>query len=322
MKKLLFLAWTLAISIWADDLMIIRGGREIRGRILEETPNHISFYTDYGKKIQVHKSRISVITRKGAVLAVNPAVGTLVGIKAESDIAKDLPKSGKGNHKTPQASIPENTAPQTRAAIEPVTENSKTDVNPSREVASTVVSENIPGSLMGFRVGPVLGMTQSKASSGTPTSNRIGAEAGVSVEMPFLAGLFLQPELLLSQAGYKTDSATVKFNYIKVPILLKYHHPLNEQFSVAGFVGPYLGFRTEAKSEEITETTDIKSTTKSTLMGLDFGLGSEYALSPKLGIFLNLRYSLQVNNLDTTIGSTTATRLRQLSFLSGVLFNL
>jgi opacity protein-like surface antigen len=309
MKKLLFVTLiTLASSLIANDLLVVRGGREIHGRVLEENQTHVTFYTDYGKKIQIHKSRISVIVRNGEVLTVNPPVGNIVGIKVESDISPEQSNSTR---------VPSNTSET--MSNEPVTyaPNQK-----SRNIASGVVSEHISEEPWNIKAGVILGLTQSKASGEKNTTNRSGAEGGVVAEIPFLGALHLQSELLLSQAGYQDGDTVFKYNYVKIPVLLKYRHSLNDRFSVIGMAGPSLGFRTDAKSELAGVSTDMKSTTKSTIAGWDMGLGAEYTLSSKISLFANARYSMQLNNLDTTIGATTATKLRQLSFLTGFLFSI
>jgi hypothetical protein len=309
MKKLFFLAlFTLTSSLIANDLLVVRGGREIHGRVLEENQTHVTFYTDYGKKIQIHKSRISVIVRNGEVLTVNPAVGNIVGIKVESDVSPEQSNSSR---------VPSN-APEIMPN-EPVT---YAPSQKSRNIASSVISEHISDAPMGLKVGVTVGLTQSKASSEKNTQNRSGAEGGVVAEIPFLGSIHLQSELLLSQAGYTDGDTTFKYNYVKLPVLLKYRHQLNDRFSWVGMAGPSLGFRTDAKSEVGGISTDVKSTTKSTIAGFDMGLGAEYTFSNKIGFFANARYSMQLNNLDTTIGATTATKLRQLSFLTGFLFSI
>ncbi len=141
-------------------------------------------------------------------------------------------------------------------------------------------------------------------------------------EFPFLAETYLQSELLLSQLGYRNGDTVYKYNFVKIPILIKYRHLLNESFSLVGMAGPSLGFRSESKSELAGVSTDLKSTTKSTIIGADLGCGTEYLFSPNLEFFFNVRYSMQLNNLDTTIGATTSVKLRQFSFLTGFLFAL
>ncbi|NBX69276.1 MAG: PorT family protein [Proteobacteria bacterium] len=313
MKKLLSLSLFLMVSVAvAGDLLIIRGGREIRGRFLEESPTHLTFYTDYGKKIQVHKSRISVLLRNGEVLAVNPVVGNTLGIKTDNEVGKNQTAST-----TPPKLEEKN------RTFEPVTQNGKgaSEIS-TRETASAVTSENIPSEEVGLKVGATLGMTSSNASAGVSTQSRTGAEGGVVAELPFLGRTSLQPELLLSQSGYKSDGTVYRYSFVRIPVLIKYRYSIDDSFSLVGMAGPSLGFRSEAKSELAGVSTDLKATTKSTILGADLGLGGEYSFSAALRAFLNVRYSMQVNNLDTTVGATTAVRLRQWSFLTGFLFTL
>lgn len=313
MKNLLTLALLFVVSgVFAGDLLVIRGGREIRGRFLEENTTHLTFYTDYGKKIQVHKSRISVLLRNGEVLAVNPVVGNVLGIKPDNEVVK--------NH---AATSNTHTAEPKTHSFEPVTKNeTTTGENNKRETASAVTSESIPAEEMGLKVGVALGLISSNASAGTSTQSRIGAEGGVVTEVPFLGSTFLGPELLLSQSGYKSEGTVYKYSFVRVPVLIKYRYSIDDSFNLVGMAGPSLGFRSEAKSEVGSVTTDLKSTTKSTILGADFGVGSEYSFSPSLRTFLNIRYSMQLNNLDTTVGATSAVRLRQWSFLTGFFFAL
>jgi len=314
MKSFLSLVMLAFVSCgFASELLVIKGGREIHGRFLEESKTHITFYTDYGKKIQIHKSRISVLMRNGEVLALSPVVGAMVGIKPDNELGKTQAKSNV---------VP--TLEETNKTIEPVTQNSpNSQTEPSREVASSVTTESVSSHEVGLKMGVAVGLIQSRASTGTPTQSRTGAEGGVIAELPFLAGTYLQPELLLSQSGYKDGDTVYKYSFVKVPLFIKYRHQLNDRFNLTAMMGPSLGFRSEAtKSELGGSPTDLKSITKSTVVGVDMGAGAEYQYLPSLGIFLNLRYSNQLNNLDTTVGATDPVKLRQLSFLAGFLFAL
>lgn len=126
-----------------------------------------------------------------------------------------------------------------------------------------------------------------------------GFNAGMFVEIPLTDKLALQPEVLYSAQGSKSEGpldiegdiydvkATMKINYINVPVMLKYK--VAEKFSLEG--GPYVGFLTSAKMKvEVagfgSATEDIKEMVKST----DFGvaLGMNYDFSDV--VFANLRY--------------------------------
>jgi Outer membrane protein beta-barrel domain len=311
MKQLLVVSLAFAFSLTgvADDLMIIKGGREIHGRLMEENPTHIFFYTDYGKKIQVHKSRISVILRNGEVMTVNPVVGSATGMKIDPEVMQD---SGP---------------PHQTETQEPITSNGEIANQSERGVASNLVAQATPEKSSKVRVGVTLGLTESGSSAQGETGSRAGAEAGVIGEfpMPFipLPDLFFQSGLLLSQAGYAMGDTTIKYNYLKVPLLGKYKYFLSDRLALVGMMGPSLGYRAQATSESSSGVvTDIKSTTKTLIYGWDLSAGAEYVYSKKLAFFFNLQYGMQLNNLDTTIGATTAIKLHQLGVLTGFLFTI
>ena len=123
----------------------------------------------------------------------------------------------------------------------------------------------------------------------------IGFNAGFFVEIPVADKLIFQPEILYSAQGSKSDGiidgynvdATLKFNYINVPLMFKYQ--VANKFSLEA--GPYIGFLTSAKLKFDVEglgsdTVDMKDDVKSTDFGI--GVGMNYEFSDV--IFANARY--------------------------------
>ena len=123
----------------------------------------------------------------------------------------------------------------------------------------------------------------------------IGFNAGFFVEIPVADKLIFQPEILYSAQGLKSDGiidgynvdATLKFNYINVPLMFKYQ--VANKFSLEA--GPYIGFLTSAKLKFDVEglgsdTVDMKDDVKSTDFGI--GVGMNYEFSDV--IFANARY--------------------------------
>ena len=123
----------------------------------------------------------------------------------------------------------------------------------------------------------------------------IGFNAGFFVEIPVTDKLIFQPEILYSAQGSKSDGiidgynvdATLKFNYINVPLMFKYQ--VANKFSLEA--GPYIGFLTSAKLKFDVEglgsdTVDMKDDVKSTDFGI--GVGMNYEFSDV--IFANARY--------------------------------
>lgn len=123
----------------------------------------------------------------------------------------------------------------------------------------------------------------------------IGFSAGFFIEIPVTDKLVFQPEILYSAQGSKSEGiidgynvdATLKFNYINVPLMFKYQ--VANKFSLEA--GPYIGFLTSAKLKFDVEglgsdTVDMKDDVKSTDFGI--GVGMNYEFSDV--IFANARY--------------------------------
>lgn len=126
-------------------------------------------------------------------------------------------------------------------------------------------------------------------------NNYVGFNAGFFVEIPVTDKLIFQPEILYSAQGSKSEGivdgynvdATLKFNYINLPLMFKYQ--VANKFSLEA--GPYIGFLTSAKLKFDVEglgsdTVDMKDDVKSTDFGI--GVGMNYEFSDV--IFANARY--------------------------------
>ena len=135
----------------------------------------------------------------------------------------------------------------------------------------------------------------------------VGFNAGFFVEIPVTDKLIFQPEILYSAQGSKSEGiidgynvdATLKFNYINIPLMFKYQ--VADKFSLEA--GPYVGFLVSAKVKaEVSgfgsATEDAKDLFKSTDFGL--GLGMNYEFSDV--IFANARYQAGL----TEIGDSEA----------------
>ena len=138
-----------------------------------------------------------------------------------------------------------------------------------------------------------------------------GFNAGVYATLPISDFVAIQPEILYSAQGSKSEGplniegdiydvkATLKMNYINVPVMFKYQ--IADKFSLEA--GPYVGFLTKAKLEFDIEglgsgTEDMKDNVKSTDFGI--GVGMNYEFSDV--IFANARYQAGL----TEIGDSEA----------------
>jgi len=195
------------------------------------------------------------------------------------------------------------------------------------------------------KLGISAGLNQSSMSS---TSN--GSTQGTSSLTGFHAGVFadfglgsisIQPGIYYSTKGAKDDesgtqvsgsttytyhgTATVKLNYIEVPVNVLYHVPV-----VAGDIfvggGPYVAMGISGKSDaSLTLTGGGVTSSASQSSTVTFGSGSNDVKNPDYGINLlggiqlknhilfSVGYGFGLANLDNTSGSTTKNNVFRLS---------
>ena len=131
-------------------------------------------------------------------------------------------------------------------------------------------------------------------------SNLSGFNAGLMASIPVASQLFLQPELVYSQQGNTTiihgytgdQHLTTSYNYLNLPVLLKYQHTSG----MFAETGPQFGILLNVKF--VAENAG-QSTSKEDNQPLDFGwvFGLGYKI-PKLNIGLDIRYNLGLTNTN------------------------
>ncbi len=132
---------------------------------------------------------------------------------------------------------------------------------------------------------------------GVKLDSRIAYHLGAMAEIKWTDEFAVQPELLYSAQGASKEkegvTATVKVDYINIPVMAKY-------FVMDGLsleAGPQLGILTTAKltieGEGIDESEDAKDKISSIDFGLDFG--ASYTLD--FGLNLGIRYNLGLTDL-------------------------
>jgi len=129
---------------------------------------------------------------------------------------------------------------------------------------------------------------------------KIGFSIGGFAEIKVSEKFAVQPELLYSTQGAKSDDAdekgSIALGYISIPVMAKFF--VAESFSLEA--GPQIGFLTSAKykfdSEDI--DVDVKDAFKSIDFGLNFGAG--YDFTPNLSA--GLRYNLGLSNIVDSEG--------------------
>ena len=116
-----------------------------------------------------------------------------------------------------------------------------------------------------------------------------------SIHIGFLAEVIIsdkasfQPELLYSGQGYVGEDTKKKFNYINVPLLLKYY--VAENISIEA--GPQVGFLINSIERGNNGNTDFEDQ-NIVDFGVNIGLGYEFPS----GIFFQGRYNLGLTNIN------------------------
>ena len=126
--------------------------------------------------------------------------------------------------------------------------------------------------------------------------SKIGFNAGAFVNIPIASSLSVQPEVLYSNYGSKSDwtnpinddrySSAAHLDYLAVPVMLQYNLIPNLYVEA----GPEFGFLLSAKNklknettgDTITESGDYKDDLNTFNVGL--GLGAGYYFTPNFGI--------------------------------------
>lgn len=123
--------------------------------------------------------------------------------------------------------------------------------------------------------------------------SKIGFNAGVFANIPIAESFSVQPEVLYSQYGEKSEyrllntdySASTKLDYIAVPVMFQYNLIPNLYVEA----GPEFGFLVSAKNKLKNESNGNSTTSdnyKDRLQTFNFGvgLGAGYYFTPNLGI--------------------------------------
>jgi len=139
--------------------------------------------------------------------------------------------------------------------------------------------------------------SQSLGGSGISldTKAKAGVHLGVYATIMFSENVGLQPELLYSSQGTKFDLAglddsSYKFNYINIPILLRY----NFNSIVNLHAGPQFGILASAKTNVGDIEEDVKEFVKGSDLSAAFGLGVDLPA----GLNFTVRYSLGLSDID------------------------
>jgi opacity protein-like surface antigen len=122
---------------------------------------------------------------------------------------------------------------------------------------------------------------------------RVGFQVGGFAEIKVSENFSVQPELMYSSVGAKTDilgtTVTAETNYIIIPVMAKFN--VAPKFHLEA--GPQVGFLTSAKYKADNDSIDAKDDFESTDFGLNLGLGFDFTENLSAG----LRYTFGLSNI-------------------------
>ena len=145
----------------------------------------------------------------------------------------------------------------------------------------------------GIKAGANFSNVNGNGLDGASTSTLTGFNGGVYFMLPVARHLAIQPELVYSGQGFKTDindiTATQHENYFNVPVLLKFH--------MAGLfleTGPQFGFLMSANEKVQSVSADDKGNFNSSEVAWVFGVGFKF---PTTHLSIDARYNLGISNI-------------------------
>jgi hypothetical protein len=160
-------------------------------------------------------------------------------------------------------------------------------------------------SKMGIGIKAGLNMASVGGDGTDNYKSRMGLYAGALFEVQFSDMFAGQIEAAYSMEGAKEEgtmmgvayTATVKLDYLEIPILLKVILPVpavNPYIIVGPALGINLGATVTAEAGGQTHDTDIKDAISGTDFGLAFGAG----VAIPMGLIVELRYTLGLSNIN------------------------
>ena len=179
---------------------------------------------------------------------------------------------------------------------------------------SAVVFFTVISNAQDIKFGAKVGLNISNFSGDvTDSKSLIGAQLGGFAEISISDKFAIQPELLFSMQGAKSEysesiigdsyreESKLKLNYLNIPILAKYY--VGDKFAV--LAGPQFGILMSAKENyDITET--IAGTTDSysgsadakdfyKTLAVSFNIGAAFSITEN--IFVDARYNLGLSSI-------------------------
>lgn len=128
---------------------------------------------------------------------------------------------------------------------------------------------------------------------------RTGLHVGIFGNMPLSKSFLLQTEINYDQKGEKLDNVVSKYDYITVPVLVKYSLGKSDKTALKFNInaGPYAGFLVNAETEVEDVITDMKDDSEKVEFGGILGFGMKYPVANN-SLTFDLRMGLGFTDFD------------------------
>jgi Outer membrane protein beta-barrel domain len=172
-------------------------------------------------------------------------------------------------------------------------------------IFSIVALSNVKAQIQfGVKAGLNLANWNLSSNSGGPSpSTKTDFNAGVLASLPLASSFTLQPEINYSGQGAKSIdngvTTTLNYDYINVPVLIKYNH----SSGLFAETGPQAGFLIGAKVSEGGQSVDVKNQSQSFDFSWAFGIGY---MIPDINLGIDARYNLGLTNIAKSSTDGTA----------------
>lgn len=188
---------------------------------------------------------------------------------------------------------------------------------------------------VGFGVKGGLNLANLHGTDAENLNWKPGFAAGAFANISFTPVVSLQPEILYVMNGASEDilgiEINLNFDYVQVPVLVKFDVPVAGTIIPALYAGPYVGFLTKAELEASYQgesaSQDVKDYTKSMDYGLVFGAAMDFNLAAVTLVFEG-RYTYGLTTVDDSWGELddppsdeeADVKNHSIMFLAGVAF--
>lgn len=166
----------------------------------------------------------------------------------------------------------------------------------------------------GIKFGLEVGLNYSKLTGDVDDAkSRLGFNAGVSMNIPFMKSLYLKTGLQYTEKGVKEKGGDAKIvaGYIELPVLASYRYDFNRQTQLQINFGPYFAYGVTGEAKSISafvfeaDTFGDDGVLKRFDVGLHVGVGCTVSERGYIGV--GYEFGLKdVNNTDTDVSLKNA----------------